>query len=290
MHPFALHRWNAARLGGRDVVVAGYPASGAALVGNILTELGFGHLDPYTETVLPDGTSAVVEDRMTYRRRLAATAAEDRRHGVHRSADGLRFVKNHLHPDAFDAGRLAGAVLLVRDPRDAIHSAYHWFRGFAERWRLGDNGRGTFAAFLDGPVVNGEPPVEGWTRFCAAWLDALPAFRRSAVVRFEDLKSDPAAATAALLRALGQERAPREIARAVRASSYEAMRAHETAAMAEDGDRGADGPRIMRRGQVGEWREWIGDPALAARFRDPDLAATAARFGYRLSTSEGTAP
>ncbi|WP_425585968.1 hypothetical protein [Streptomyces thioluteus] len=101
------------------------------------------------------------------------------------------------------------------------------------------------------------------------------------------------------MRALGAERTPDEIRRAVRNSSYEAMRAHETRAMADDGDRGAGGPRIMRRGQVGEWREWIGDAALAARFRDPALVATAARFGYRLTdtptatattdTSEGTA-
>ncbi|MEU7433796.1 sulfotransferase domain-containing protein [Streptomyces sioyaensis] len=290
--PVELHRRNAARLGARDVVVAGYPGSGAALVGNVLTELGFAYVDPYTEVVGEDGTSQVIEDRLAYRSRLSATAAGDRNTGGGKGGtdDGPRFFKNHLYPDHFDHGRLAGAVLLVRDPRDAVHSSYQWFRGFAAHWQLaGVKREGTFAEFLDGRGVNDEPPVAGWAGFYSAWTAALPRFHRSAVIRFEDLKADPEAATSGLLEVFGAPRTPAAIEQAVRRSRYENMRAHEERVSAAAGAVG-DQPRIMRRGMVGEWREWYGDESVAARFQTPRLLETAATFGYQLAkpgTEEG---
>ncbi|MFD7666056.1 sulfotransferase domain-containing protein [Streptomyces sp. NPDC059788] len=283
---FQRHRRNAARLDERDVVIAGYPASGSALLGNILIELGLGYVDPYTEEVKADGTTAVVGDLVDFRHRLAATAARDHGQlaGDAAAEDEPRFFRNHLYPEHFDHDRLGGAVLLVRDPRDAVYSSYKFFNRFAPRL-LPDRlkGQGTFAEFLDDVGINEEPPVEGWTGFCRSWHTALPGFRRSAVVRFEDLKADPEAATAALLTAFGVTRTPEAIARATGRSSYDRMRAHEEKVSAVHDATGADGPRIMRRGKVGEWREWYGDERLAARFREPGLTETAALFGYALT-------
>ncbi|MFF3763341.1 sulfotransferase domain-containing protein [Streptomyces sp. NPDC001922] len=285
--PVKLHMRNAARLGARDVVVAGYPGSGAALIGNILIELGIAYVDPYTEAVGEDGTSQVIEDRLAYRSRLSATAASDRNAGGGEGGadDGPRFFKNHLYPDHFDHGRLAGAVLLVRDPRDAVHSSFQWFRSFAAQWPLeGVNVQGTFAEFLDGRGVNDEPPIAGWAGFYAAWTAALPRFRRSTVIRFEDLKADPEATASRLLEVFGVSRTPAAVEQAVRHSRYENMRAHEERVSAAAGAVGSQ-PRIMRRGMVGEWREWYGDESVAARFRTPRLLETAATFGYQLATS-----
>lgn len=284
--PIALHRRNAARLGARDIVIAAYPGSGAALIGNILIELGFDYIDPYSEVVAEGGQAQVIEDHLAYRSRLAATAAGDRSTAAGKTGDEPgsepRFFKNHLYPAHFDAARLGGAVLLVRDPRDAVHSSYQWFRGFSRMW-LGEDakGQGSFAQFLAGTGINGEPPVAGWYGLYDAWLDALGHFARSAVVRFEDLKADPEATTARLLDALGAPRTPDRLERAARRSSYEHMRAHEEQATTTPTTSG--GPRIMRRGKVGEWQEWYGDRELAARFTDPHLLRTAARFGYDLT-------
>lgn len=81
-------------------------------------------------------------------------------------------------------------------------------------------------------------------------LGALPRFPRSAVDRSE-------------------------LERAVARGSFEAMRAHEARVA-------GDGPRVNRRGEVDQWREWIDDEDLAARFREPDPVDTAARLGHRL--------
>jgi sulfotransferase family protein len=285
--PVELHRRNVRLAGERDVMIAGYPGSGSALLGNILTELGFAHVDPYSEVVGADGTSRVIPDLVAYRSRLAATAAADE--AGHVEGRGLRFFKNHLAPRHFDGVSFGGAVLLVRDPRDAVHSSYRWFRGFSPFWQPeGGKGQGTFLDFLDGLGVNDEPPIQSWVDFYRAWHAALPGLHRSALVRFEDLKADPAAVTARLLRAFDVTMPRAAIEHAVERSSYENMRAHEKQIVArQTGNAGTapDQPLIMRRGKVNEWREWFDDPALAARFREPALVEVAALFGYRLDTA-----
>jgi hypothetical protein len=280
--PFELHRLNIKRTRARDVVIAAYPGSGSSLISNILTELGFAHLDPYSEVLGADGAAAVIPDMVPYRSRLAATAAADA--AGHADAPGLRFVKNHLAPRHLAGVPVGGAVLLVRDPRDAVYSSYWYFRNFARFWwpdsDKGRRGRGTFGDYLDGLGVNDEPPIQGWVDFYREWHAALPAMPRRALVRFEDLKTDPVATVADLLRSLGVPRPEASVSRAVERSSYENMRAHEERIVAEQAGDGA--PMLMRRGKVEEWREWFDDPALAARFGQSELVEVAGLFGYRL--------
>jgi len=41
-------------------MIAAYPSSGSMLISNILTELGFPHVDPYSEVLDADGTATVI--------------------------------------------------------------------------------------------------------------------------------------------------------------------------------------------------------------------------------------
>jgi hypothetical protein len=280
--PVELHRINIQRTGPHDVLIAAYPGSGSALLGNILTELGFAHLDPYSEVLDTDGTSTVIPDLVPYRSRLAATAASDAAEHPGQESP-IRFVKNHLLPRHFGTVAFGGAILLVRDPRDAVHSSYRWFRGFSPIWQPeGGRGQGTFAEFLDGLGVNDEAPIQGWADFYRDWQAVLPTLARGAIVRFEDLKATPVAVLDRLLRELGVPRPASSIGRAVERSSYENMRAHEERIVGTAGNDAAAAPMIMRRGKVNEWREWFGDPALAAPFQLPELVELAAGFGYHL--------
>jgi hypothetical protein len=271
--PAELHQFNMKRTRARDVIVAAYPGSGSALLGNILTELGFAHVDPYSEVLGTDGTATVIPDMLPYRSRLAATAAADAT--GHADGLGLRFVKNHLPPRHFAGTPLRGAVLLVRDPRDAVHSTYRYFRSFAPFWWPGtDRAQGTFGEFLDGLGVNDEPPIQGWVDFYRAWHALLPTLPRHAIVRFEDLKTYPVSIVTDLLRSFGLSLPESSIERAVERSGYDYMRAHEeriVAGLAEDGAAIAD-----------EWREWFDESPLAARFLGPELVEVAGLFGYRL--------
>lgn len=265
LDPVALHARNLTRLGESIVVVASYPGSGAALVGNILLEAGLDYLDPYTEVIHSGGQVAAAPQRAAYRSRLAASDRRDREGGGGCAAHGRQvFVKTHRYPEEFRSVPVRAVVLLTRDPRDAVHSYYRWRQGFSESGE-----HGTFEEFLRRPASSGRPPVLDWAEFTRQWADqALP-------LRFEDVKHDPVRAMGGLLAGLEIECDRARLSAAADRSSFEAMRAHE--------DRRAPGPgaRIMRRGQVGEWREWY-TPRLAAFFETAEVRRLATRFGYEV--------
>ncbi|ANZ39677.1 hypothetical protein BBK82_30175 [Lentzea guizhouensis] len=265
------HVRNAARLGAQDVVVAAYSGSGAALLSNILVELGHTFIDPYLDEIGEDGRlrGPSDEELRRYRDRIAHTTG----------SGGRRFFKNHLPPDHFPDIATQTVVLLVRDPRDALHSSYRFFQGFADTLlsylTIDDV---SFLEFLDDKGAVGEPPVtiDGWVDFYRAWAEAAQRTSCSAVVRFEELKTSPVAAVTRLLETLGLDTGRAAVERAVERSSFEKMRAHEEKVA------GGSTAMIMRRGQVDEWREWFGDNELSDRFRAPHMIETAARFGYRI--------
>ena len=262
--PVAAHRRNSRLLTADDILVPAYPGSGHALLGNILLEAGLNYVDPYTESFAKGGGSKPFTERVNYRRRLAATAQKD----VSGGARGdRRFVKTHLYPREF--GVQMKSVLLVRDPRDAIYSYYNWRLSFSEEGEAS-----SFSGFLDRPNDRGDRPVEDWTAFCAAWLARQERAESFALLRFEDLKRDGAEALEPLRRLFAPMVGRSTIARAVEASSFATMRDHEDRHVADGGGR-----RIMRRGTVEEWREWLeGD--LLRRFEDPRMQQLARSLGY----------
>lgn len=284
----SIHERNAAMLGARDAVVSGYPASGSSLVGNIFLELGFEYIDPYTEVIDDQGVSHLLsKDLVNYRGRYAATAAKDRARidGTAIYDERIRFIKNQLYPERFDAKAVRGAVLLIRDPRDAVFSTYKVTQGFST-WFPGaaPKGQGSFAEFLDELSINDEPPIEGWLRFNQSWFNA-DGFDKLLVVRFEDLKRDTVGTVTELLKAFDVEASPELMAQAVERSSFTAMRAHEDRITADEADPAARTARVFRRGKVNEWREWYGIDEASARFRSPELISFAAEFGYDLNAT-----
>lgn len=73
----------------------------------------------------------------------------------------------------------------------------------------------------------------------------------------------------------------KRLAEAVGNSSFAAMSAHE-ARTACSGAPATSGERVMRRGQVGEWREWM-TPRLRAYFTGQEARRVAAYYGYDLA-------
>jgi hypothetical protein len=265
IEPRAQHGRNVVRLDGRGLAVASYPGAGAAYLGNILLELGLDYVDPYTEVLDEEGAASAAEERLEYRRRLAASARRDQREKT--EAAELRFAKTHLLPEDFPRAR--GVVLLVRDPRDTLWSYYHWRLGFSEEGETR-----SFLGFLDGVEPLGRRPVDDWVRFTRLWRDALGRYELRAVVSFERLKADPVPELRTLLSRMGVTMDDRRIVAAVESSSFDAMRRHEDL-------NAADGRRIMRRGRSGEWREWY-HGEVVARFQDPAFRAIARDFGYQM--------
>lgn len=263
--PLAQHAANASQLLPTDIVVYGYPGSGASLLGNLLLESGLGYLDPYTETLESRASVASSEARRSYRTRLSASAHVDGGGPRNVSRDRL-WVKTHEGPEAFPVVPTT-VVILVRDPRDAVRSYYEFRRTFGK-----ERETRPFALFLrHGP--DGSPAATDWARFHEAWFGLASA--KLVSVRFEDLKADmPAAFIELVRRTTSVELDPDMVARACARSSFSSMRAHEDAVA--DDDR-----RLMRRGLVDEWREWW-SAEYASTFLTPEVTAGADRFGYRI--------
>lgn len=280
-------RWrrNAALLGAGDIVVATVPGSGSSLLSTLVLELGFQHLDQYFNMLREDGSIGTDRNFAAIRKRMSGYAELDSGALAEPDDQRARFYRCHVPPDGFDLGRLHGAILLVRDPRDAANSLYQFLGKLAGRMP-GAPPEMPFAQFLAGPGFDGLPPVSAWARLYRRWLDVAPQLRHFAVVHFADLKTRPVEAVTDLLAALELEVAPERIERAVQRSSFETMRAHEDRIVTELSEADAPDLRMIRRGKVNEWREWL-TPELAQWFRDPELIAVAAELGYALDGLDG---
>lgn len=283
---------NIAKLSAEDVLLASFPNSGSSLLGGMLISLGVNYVEGYQEALQADGGSAVVDPY--WRARWGALDGK----GARLQAAALRVVKTHNFPDAFRASKARRVIVLVRDPRDAAISYFHWLTDFSST-------SPDLATFVrESRSFFGFPPLGGWKAYAEAWA-ALEAPWRSIFVTYEDLKFHPLPTLARVAAFLGLAVAPQTLTAAVRENSFARARAEEDAQVA----RGATifrrkvealqrnspdiarsdllgpapaGSRIFRRGLVGEWRGAF-DAAVLESLMEP-LQPLLEQFGLGSST------
>jgi aryl sulfotransferase len=175
----------------------------------------------------------------------------------------------------FSSSVVAAVVYVARDPRDVAVSFAHHFGTSADdaiTWMADpattlDSIRGWLPKHL--PQL-----VSSWSRHVESWLDT-PGLRLH-LMRYEDMRTDPQAAFAAVIRFLGLEADASTVARAVAAARFEALRAQEEAAGFLEREPHMD--CFFRRGIVGGWRDSL-TPAQAERIVC-DHGAMMRRLGY----------
>jgi aryl sulfotransferase len=146
---------------------------------------------------------------------------------------------------------MAGALYVVRDPRDvAVSAAHYWDLTLDEAVELMCGRRG-----------RAEPPLLGfrqvpyrtgsWSEHAASWLDqtVIPVH----MVRYEDLSGATAAILAAAMAFAGFDAEPAALDRAVRASDFKELRRQEQER--GYGGRASSANPFFRQGCVGGWRE-----------------------------------
>ena len=190
---------------------------------------------------------------------------------------GTRLVKTHncagfveRHP-LHEASVTAGAVYVVRDPRDvAVSMANHFGLDLDSAIeRLGDDRVATANDDLFVTQVLGS-----WSHHVRSWADLEGP--RVVVLRYEDLLSDPVAGFARAARLLKLDGDRARIERAVRHASFAGLSAQETReGFAERSDKAG---RFFRDGRAGQWHAAL-TPAQAARIAARH-GAQMARFGY----------
>ncbi len=192
------------------------------------------------------------------------------------SADTV-FVKTHMRlGEAFGAPLItmectAGAIYIVRDPRDvAISAAAH------------------FGTDIDGVIALMENPVAGtpeddvnapqyygtWSAHVESWT--MHKHRALIAVRYEDMLEKPLPTFTKVTRFLGLPAGRARIEKAIRFSSFDVLKAQEQKTGFVERSRRADA--FFRTGRAGQWREQL-TPEQITRIETAQ-ATVMRRFGY----------
>jgi hypothetical protein len=188
-------------------------------------------------------------------------------------------------------------VLMVRDPADTAVSQYHQWkhRMSARKRRINDYPLDETVSLYDFVMMPGcgLPKVIG---FMNGWARELGRIRNLMIVRYEDMRADPATWLRKILEFIGTPGTADEIAEAVRFASVENMRALEKNRVflfAGRRMRATDSKNLntykVRRAKVGGYRDDFTPEQLAAI--DAAVASTLAPvYGYGERHERGEAP
>ncbi len=189
---------------------------------------------------------------------------------------GTRWI-THQHygarTDVIDCGRRNNIVFVttVRHPGDALVSKFHHVRNFGRQFTFADVDRSP-VMLQDGDTIGEHTASYVMDGFATSLNVSLGWMRsgRSHIVRYEDLKRDPAGTLQALTDAICPM--PRErIERAVEACDIQQMRKSSPV-----------GHKFFRQGQVGGWRSEL-TPQIIDIFRSTEPYPTQfTELGYSL--------
>jgi hypothetical protein len=179
-------------------------------------------------------------------------------------------------------------LMLVRDPRDvAVSQYFQWkYRMRPVKKLLNDYPPHGAELSVFEFVMNAEAGLPRIIEFLEIWQRELPRVAGSLVVRYEDMRADPAAALRRVLAFLGTPGTEEQIADAVAYASYDNMKQLEqrkvfwlSGTRLAAADQANPESYKVRRAKVGGWRDYFTDQETAAI--DAVLAARPVPpFGY----------
>ena len=193
--------------------------------------------------------------------------------------------------------RAKPTVVLARDPRDIAVSWYFQFtrRQSAAKQELINH-------FIEHPIDRRS--VEMWDfvrhsdiglpsliEYLNTWERNLAGMERGVLVRYEDLRADPAPRLREIVACMGEDFSDEEIEEAVRFGSFDNLRALETRGFFRQGGltlRNPDDPESfkVRRGVVGGFRDYF-TPEQTAELEALVAAGLSPSLGYGGSPGAG---
>jgi hypothetical protein len=170
-----------------------------------------------------------------------------------------RILKSHEYFDP----RYGTTAFIVRDPRDVVVSYYHYHQKVINR-NSGLSLSAFVKAFLEGRLDK----FGSWSQNVGSWLGARRGDETFRLLRYEDLKTDPAAELAAVARLFGLPADDAAVAESIRRCGFARMQEmeqkHGTAWKPLAGTR--SDLLFVRKGEVGSWKDVL-DSADVARIR-----------------------
>jgi aryl sulfotransferase len=205
------------------------------------------------------------------------------------AASGLRLVKVH---DAYThlpsgepllggAAAARGAIVIVRDPRDVAPSlAHHNHVSIDDAIARMNTPDARYCASRRSQPRQLRQRLLDWSGHVASWLDQrdIPVH----LVRYEDLRADPARHFLAALAFAGRPATREEAERAVRLSDFDELQAQECEKGFRESSRGKP---FFRKGAAGGWRDELTAEQVVRI--EAAHAPMMARLGYDLAEARG---
>jgi hypothetical protein len=159
-------------------------------------------------------------------------------------------------------------LLLVRDPRDvAVSQFFQWKHRMRPRKKLLNDypPHGSDLSLAEF-VIEHPAGLRRVVEFLNGWAEEIDRVSASHVVRYEDLRADPARHLAQVLDFLGTPGSPDEIDDAVHFASYDSMKQLESSGFfrfngrrVRPGDQANPDSFKVRRAKVGGYRDYFSD-------------------------------
>ena len=155
----------------------------------------------------------------------------------------------HGHP-TINLGVTSGAIYIVRNPLD-VASSFADFLGVDLDKAVDLMATDNLESPHDPEANNVQLALGSWTQHVESWTGRPNP--RLHVVRYEDMLEDPSGAFGGAARFLGLKPSPQRLTRAMRNSSFKAMRSQEE--RHGFSERPKHQERFFRRGTAGQWKE-----------------------------------
>lgn len=187
-----------------------------------------------------------------------------------------RYFKSH---ECFEP-RYKRVIYVVRDPRDAAVSHYHF--SVKQRWVPDGYPMATFVErWMEASF---EPQYGAWREHVQSWLSMRRGGAAFLLVRYEDLQARPNEELARIAKFLGLPRSNEQISRAIELSSADRMRALEKKQQrrwVETRRTRLDKP-FVRKATVGDWRTAL--PRESVELIESAWSPLMEELGYPIGT------
>ena len=220
-----------------------------------------------------------------------ARGAEDDEYDKPEDVPPVRFVKAHdaytLTPDGEPllAGRrgAAGAIVIVRDPRDVAPSLANHNRGsIDDAIAFMNDPNAGFCVKTSRQHNQFRQTLPGWSGHVASWLEQTDIPMH--LIRYEDLQADTLGTFRRAMNFAGRDAGEQDILRAVGFSQFSELKTQEQTKGFSEAPRPQAGGNFFRRGEVGAWRDELTAEQVARI--EAEHAPMMRRLGYELAGAQ----
>jgi hypothetical protein len=163
------------------------------------------------------------------------------------------------------------SVYLVRHVNDVTVSYFNWLQWWS---KLDIAFQEFLPLFLAGHIDS----HGSWAGHVHSWLDAAEAGADTLVITYEELRESPQPTLKRVLDHVGFQAEPDAIRTAIENNTIEKMREKEARVRATLFKGREETRQFVRKGAVGDWRNWLTDHDL--RLIDRAAGSALARLGY----------